>query len=307
MRENFFKFLGFWLLQGISVFAIMICSLLFLNSSVTAFNPIGILIWGLGLLIESIADYQKFTFSNNTKNKGMWIATGLWKYSRHPNYLGEILCWVGIYVYAYPALSTINRLIALVSPLFITTLLLFISGIPILERKANEKWGKDKKYIEYKKNTSVLIPYQGLILSVVVCLSAGFISSFFTISSIGSWYSTINKPFFNPPSWIFGPVWTFLYILMGISVYIAVKKGANKKAIFIFALQLALNTLWSILFFGLRNPLFAFVEIVMLWIVILINIKVFQKYSRTSAYLLIPYILWVSFASMLNLYIVILN
>jgi tryptophan-rich sensory protein len=307
MRENLFRFLGFWLLQGISVFAIMICPLLFLNSSASSFSAIGILIWGLGLAIESIADYQKFTFSNDQRNKGKWIATGLWKFSRHPNYLGEIMCWIGIYIFSYPALSMANRLIGLISPLFITTLLLFVSGIPILEKKAKEKWGKDHRYLKYKKNTSVLIPYQGLILSIVVCLSAGFIGSLFTASSIGSWYSTINKPFFNPPSWIFGPVWTFLYILMGISVYLAIKKGADMKAVSIFGLQLALNTLWSILFFGLRNPLLAFAEIIILWIVIMVNIKAFYRYAKVSAYLLIPYILWVSFAAVLNLSIYLLN
>ncbi len=309
IRENFLKFLGFWTLQGVSVFLIMICSLLYFDSVAvfSSLSIIGLFIWLSGLLIEGIADYQKFTFNNNPKNKGKWISSGVWKYSRHPNYLGEIMCWVGIYVFSFTSLSQINKLIALISPVFITFLLLFVSGIPILEKKADEKWGKDKKYLQYKKKTSVLIPYQGLILSVAICLSAGFIGSFFTISSIGSWYSTLNKPFFNPPNWLFGPVWTFLYILMGISLYLAVKNGADKKTLIIFSQQLLLNTVWSILFFGLQNPFFAFIEIIILWLFIFLTILSFSKYSRLSAYLLLPYLFWVTFAAFLNSAIIYLN
>ncbi len=307
VRDDFFKFLGFWLLQGLSVFLIMICTLLFLSSNSSSFNLIGIIIWALGLSIEAIADLQKYNFNNNPKNKGKFISSGIWKYSRHPNYFGEILCWAGIYIFAFPALSSINRIIALISPLFISILLLFVSGIPILERKANEKWGKDIKYIEYKNKTPILVPFQRLILSIILCLAAGFIGSIFTITSIESWYSTLNKPFFNPPNWLFGPVWTILYILIGISLYIALTKGADLRAKSIFAMQLALNTLWSILFFGLRNPLIAFIDIVLLWIAILLTIISFRKFSKTSSYILIPYILWVTFASILNFSIILLN
>src|SRR4030043_165890 len=125
-----------------------------------------ILIWGLrlgvwlaGIITEAFADQQKFNFINNTENKGKWVDIGLWRYSRHPNYLGEILCWIGIYFYTFSSLSFTFRLIGLLSPLTIIALLLFVSGIPKLEEKADKKWGSDKKYQEYKKKTAVLIPF----------------------------------------------------------------------------------------------------------------------------------------------------
>jgi len=151
--------------------------------------------------------------------------------------------------------------------------------------------------------------YVKLTLSIILCLSAGFLGSFFTITSVGSWYSEINKPFFNPPNWIFGPVWTTLYILMGISLYLIWTNKNKKKetAIKLFFTQLILNSLWSILFFGLQSPLLAFIEIIILWVAILLTIMKFHKISKTSAYLLVPYLLWVSFASILNLSIYLLN
>lgn len=148
-----------------------------------------------------------------------------------------------------------------------------------------------------------------LILAVLLCLLAGFVGSFFTITSIDSWYSTINKPVFNPPNFIFGPVWTVLYILMGVSLYLIwINKNKNKKPAYtFFFIQLALNTLWSILFFGLQTQLIAFIEIIILWIAILFTILKFYKISKPASYLLIPYILWVSFAAVLNLSIYLLN
>lgn len=150
-----------------------------------------------------------------------------------------------------------------------------------------------------------------LVISIIVCLAAGFIGSFFTSSSIGSWYSTISKPGFNPPGWIFGPVWTVLYILMGISLYLVLQKGLPdthvKIAILIFAVQLVLNILWSILFFGMQSPMLAFIEIILLWVFILLTITHFYALSKPAAYLLIPYILWVSFAAILNFSIYMLN
>ncbi|MBU0660874.1 tryptophan-rich sensory protein [Patescibacteria group bacterium] len=149
-----------------------------------------------------------------------------------------------------------------------------------------------------------------LISSILIPLLIGFGGSFFTVSSINSWYSTINKPFFNPPNWIFSPVWTTLFILIGISFYLVWQKdfGKNKKQILaIYFTQLAFNFFWSIFFFALQNPLLAFIEIIILWILIFLNIKVFYKIDKRAGYLLIPYLLWVSFASILNLSIVILN
>ncbi|MGV8141754.1 MAG: TspO/MBR family protein [Candidatus Woesearchaeota archaeon] len=146
-----------------------------------------------------------------------------------------------------------------------------------------------------------------ILLFVIICLSAGFIGTIFTATGPDSWYSQIVKPSFNPPNWIFGPVWTTLYILMGISLYLAIKNKVGKNAIIIFAAQLILNTLWTIIFFGMQNPLLAFVEIILLWITILMTIILFYKKSKVAAYLMIPYILWVTFASVLTLSIHLLN
>jgi len=143
--------------------------------------------------------------------------------------------------------------------------------------------------------------------AIVLCLLAGIIGSLFTVTGPASWYSQLIKPSFNPPNWIFAPVWTILYILMGIALYLAVKNKIGKKAIIIFASQLVLNALWTIIFFGMHNPFLAFMEIILLWIAILWTIIEFRKKSRAASYLLIPYILWVSFASILNLAIYFLN
>jgi len=145
-----------------------------------------------------------------------------------------------------------------------------------------------------------------LIISISICLLAGFVGSIFTSKSIPAWYASLNKPVFNPPNWVFAPVWTTLYILMGISLYL-VWNTNNKLAMIIFAVQLVLNVAWSILFFGLKSPLLAFIEIIILWIAILTTIFKFHNIVPTSAYLLIPYILWVSFAALLNYSIWMLN
>jgi tryptophan-rich sensory protein len=119
----------------------------------------------------------------------------------------------------------------------------------------------------------------------------------------------LNKPSFSPPNYLFAPVWTALYILMGIALYLVWINGykKHKKAIIVFGIQLGLNLLWSILFFGMRNPLLAFIEILLLWSFIVYTIILFYKTSKTAAYLLTPYILWVSFASVLNFFIFYLN
>ncbi len=149
-----------------------------------------------------------------------------------------------------------------------------------------------------------------LAVCILIPLAAGWIGSIFTTSSVASWYLTINKPLFNPPSWIFGPVWTALFILMGIALYIVIKNGINAKnktAVFAFGFQLVLNVLWSLLFFGMHSPGYAFIEIIVLWLAILANIILFYKISRKAAFLLLPYILWVSFAAVLNYFLWILN
>ncbi|MGB9721627.1 MAG: TspO/MBR family protein [bacterium] len=149
------------------------------------------------------------------------------------------------------------------------------------------------------------------VLSIVLTLCAGFIGSLATRQSVSTWFTTINKPPISPPNWLFGPVWTALFILIGIAFYLVWNKGISqegvKTAIIIFVIQLILNILWSVLFFGLRSPMSAFIEIIVLWIAILLTIIFFFRVSSLAGYLLIPYILWVSFASVLNGWIMILN
>jgi len=146
-----------------------------------------------------------------------------------------------------------------------------------------------------------------LIISIVICQLAGAVGALFTADSVGTWYLTLNKPSFNPPSWIFGPVWTTLYILMGIALYIVWKNKNSGFAIPVFVIQLVLNSLWSFLFFGMKNIQFAFIEIIFLWVSILLCIILFYRISKPAAYLLVPYILWVSFASVLNYELMRLN
>jgi tryptophan-rich sensory protein len=148
-------------------------------------------------------------------------------------------------------------------------------------------------------------------LFVLLCLAAGAIGSIFTFSSIPGWYATLNKPVFTPPNWVFGPVWTTLYVLMGIAAYLVFRKGMKQKgvkdALMVFIVQLILNVLWSILFFGLHSPLYGLIGIVALWLAIALTIKKFYAISKPAVYLLVPYILWVSFAGILNLFVWILN
>lgn len=148
-----------------------------------------------------------------------------------------------------------------------------------------------------------------LVISIVVSGLAGVVGSFFTISSIPAWYDTLNKPVLNPPAWIFGPVWTILYLLMGISLWLVWKSNSNekKKAIWLFIVQLALNAVWSPIFFGSHSIGNALAVIVLLWAAIVLTILIFKKISKTAAWLLVPYILWVSFAAYLNFAIWVLN
>lgn len=160
MRGNFVKFSGFWILQAVTVWVLMLPVLL-ASQHDTAVEPpviVGLIIWLVGLSIEAIADLQKFRFSQKPENKGKWIESGIWKYSRHPNYFGEIMVWLGVYMIAVQALPIVPALVALASPLFIATLLLFVSGIPLLEKAADARWGDNPKYKAYKRRTSILIP-----------------------------------------------------------------------------------------------------------------------------------------------------
>ena len=149
------------------------------------------------------------------------------------------------------------------------------------------------------------------IVSVIGCELAGFLGTPFTISAIPSWYATLNKPFFAPPNWIFGPVWTLLYFLMGVSFYLIWKQGWQEKKIktagLYFLAQLGFNFIWSPIFFGLRAPLLALFVIIAMWALIVMTMKKFYPLSKLAFYLLIPYLLWVSFATLLNTAIVVLN
>ena len=149
-----------------------------------------------------------------------------------------------------------------------------------------------------------------LIFSILVCQLAGFIGSMFTSSSIDVWYKAIQKPSFNPSNWIFAPVWTLLFLMMGISLYFVLikrKSNSTKNGLILFSIQLGLNVVWSVIFFGFRNIIFAFIEIIFLWIFIALTIYKFWFIDKRSSYLLFPYLFWVTFASILNFYIWRLN
>jgi translocator protein len=142
-----------------------------------------------------------------------------------------------------------------------------------------------------------------LISAILICEGVGMAGGICTSQSIPVWYRTLDKPSFNPPSWVFAPVWTILYALMGIAISIIYQKKEQKNAplaIIVFSIQLAQNLLWSVLFFCMRTPLGAFIEIFFLWGMILLTILLFWNISKKAALLLVPYLLWVSFASVLN-------
>ena len=149
------------------------------------------------------------------------------------------------------------------------------------------------------------------IFAFILCQGAGAVGSVYTLPAIPVWYASLQKPFFSPPDWVFGPVWAVLFTLMAVAASLVWSQGLQKptvrSAVIVFLVQLALNSLWCFLFFGLRSPLYGLVEIFVLWLMILITILQFLKVSQVAAALLIPYLLWVSFASSLNLGIFLLN
>lgn len=143
-----------------------------------------------------------------------------------------------------------------------------------------------------------------LFISILIPVLVGVVAGIFTSSGVDGWYAVANKPWFNPPNWIFAPVWTTLYILMGIALFLVWRADADKKlqqtAIILFAVQLTLNFFWSFIFFKLQQPGWAFAEIILMWLIILLTILWVGKISATAAWLLVPYICWVSFAAVLN-------
>ncbi|MBN2078812.1 MAG: tryptophan-rich sensory protein [Spirochaetes bacterium] len=146
------------------------------------------------------------------------------------------------------------------------------------------------------------------IVALIICLAipflAGAMGGFFTAPAIPTWYADLAKPAFNPPGWVFGPAWSALYAMMGVALYLVWRRGLKqpgvKRSAIFFAAQMALNAAWPFLFFGLRNPGIALVEIVILWVMILLTLLAFLRVSRTAGLLLVPYLAWVSFAAVLN-------
>lgn len=150
-----------------------------------------------------------------------------------------------------------------------------------------------------------------LIISILIPLIVGFTSSFATFSSLTTFFDVLNKPAWTPPAWAFGPIWTILYILMGIALFLVWREGLNRRdvqiAIGVFAVQLILNFFWTIIFFGFKSLFGGLIEIVFLWIAILINIILFYRISKVAGILLVPYIVWVTIASYLNYTVFLLN
>jgi steroid 5-alpha reductase family enzyme len=160
VRNHFMKFGRFWLGQAITVWLLML-PIVFAFSRKNHLGSVELLsvcLWVFGFGVETIADLQKYRFRSNQRHANHWIDTGLWRFSRHPNYFGEILVWCSIYLYAYTGMSAPEKIIALVSPLLISILLLFVSGIPTLEHSADKRWGSNPSYESYKQRTSILVP-----------------------------------------------------------------------------------------------------------------------------------------------------
>jgi len=169
MRDSFIKFGTFWLIQGITVWVVMIPALLFFISNNFIGNNevkivimlLGFAVWLFGLVFESIADIQKFKYIEESKKKGSerhWVDIGLWKNSRHPNYFGEIIVWIGVYIVVITRVTLLTSVFALIGPIFITLIICCFSGVPILEKKADKRYAGNKDYEEYKNNTGLVIP-----------------------------------------------------------------------------------------------------------------------------------------------------
>jgi len=150
-----------------------------------------------------------------------------------------------------------------------------------------------------------------LVVSIIACLAAGAVGSIFTRQAIPTWYATLEKPAFNPPDWLFAPVWTLLYLMMGVAAFLVWRKGLENRqvriALIVFLIQLVLNALWSVVFFGLESPLYGLIVIAALWVAILFTVLKFYRISLAASVLLWPYLLWVTFAAVLNVSIWLLN
>jgi steroid 5-alpha reductase family enzyme len=160
MRDHPLRFARFWVLQAVTVWVVMLPAIrLFAIHGPTALSPVSVVgagLWCIGFLVEVVADSQKSAFKNNPANRDRFISSGLWRYSRHPNYLGESLLWWGLFIVMVPAFSGWDFLVA-IGPLFLTLLLLFVSGVPLLEKSADRKYGQDPAYQEYRRRTSIFL------------------------------------------------------------------------------------------------------------------------------------------------------
>ncbi|XP_022092156.1 uncharacterized protein LOC110980115 [Acanthaster planci] len=179
IRGNILKFAGFWFFQALWVFSVSL-PVIFINAVKTAFRSelgaldiIGIIFFVFGLVIETVADQQKFNFRNKAENKGKWCNVGLWYWSRHPNYLGEIILWLGIFLMSCGVVMHCEWVVV-ISPIFIICILLFVSGVPMLEQKSDDRYGSRADYKEYKKQTSPIIFFPTSLYrslpSIVKCL-----------------------------------------------------------------------------------------------------------------------------------------
>jgi steroid 5-alpha reductase family enzyme len=161
IRENFLSFAGFWFLQAVTIWIVLLPSTMVLSMesslSPCALTWVGTAVWAFGFIIETIADAQKHKFRNDPKNNGRWIDRGLWRASRHPNYFGEMLCWWGLFLIAVLHLEGMMML-SILGPIFITFMLLFVSGVPTVEKKAEEKYGDNPEFLAYKNRTSIVVP-----------------------------------------------------------------------------------------------------------------------------------------------------
>jgi benzodiazapine receptor len=171
--------------------------------------------------------------------------------------------------------------------------------------------GKDRRMTAELSEKSTLVRAGTFILAIGICYLAAAVGSAFTALSVATWYAGLVKPPFTPPGWFIGAVWTVLFLLMGISLFLVLEEGRGrhevKRGVSLFSVQLGLNVLWSFLFFGLRSPFLAFIGILLLWGSIAATLLEFLKISRTAAYLLVPYLCWVTIATALNAGILLLN
>ncbi|PIQ73374.1 hypothetical protein COV58_02905 [Candidatus Roizmanbacteria bacterium CG11_big_fil_rev_8_21_14_0_20_36_8] len=162
IREKFLSFAAFWFFQAITVWIVSLPATYLhmqkYDMSLNSIMIVGVLIWSAGMIIETVADMQKFNFKNNLNNSGKWIDTGIWKYARHPNYFGEMMCWWGIFIFSLPFQSGLSWL-TVIGPISITYILLFATGIPTLEKKYNERYKDNADYQTYKNNTNLLVPW----------------------------------------------------------------------------------------------------------------------------------------------------